>query len=417
MTSSKPSDKRLPRIQVHDFSGHPFQAELSRELARRGFEVEHVHSAQYASGKGRLAIEAGDPARLSFATIDVPTTFDKYSPWGRIRFERAYVKAWRQQLKRSRPDLVVACNVPLLALNGLRAWATRNKQPWILWHQDIFSLAMGDELDRRFPTSLARIGRSYFVSRERKAVASATRVVAIGDEFAKMYASWGIARDKFEVISNWAPVDDIKPVERDNPWALEHLDGRDDLRLLYAGMLGRKHNPQLLVDLLDGLRANGCEAELVVVSEGEGADELSAAALDRVDGDITVLPFQSATDLPRVLGAGDVLVAILEPEASKFSIPSKVLSYLAAGRPILGLMPADNPAAQDIAAIGGFVANPDVAGVASSVEWLKKLSGDGETQDSIGRRARQLAEEKFGIAPITDRFVRVIESAVRRPPW
>ena len=32
-------------IQVHDFSGHPFQAELSRELATRGHSVDHVYSA------------------------------------------------------------------------------------------------------------------------------------------------------------------------------------------------------------------------------------------------------------------------------------------------------------------------------------------------------------------------------------
>ena len=61
-----------------------------------------------------------------------------------------------------------------------------------------------------------------------------------------------------------------------------------------------------------------------------------------------LLPFQPAEQLSEVLGSGDVLVALLEPGASKFSIPSKVLSYLAAGRPVLGIMPADNPAAVDI---------------------------------------------------------------------
>ncbi len=29
------------RILVHDYSGHPFQAQLSRELARRGHDVVH----------------------------------------------------------------------------------------------------------------------------------------------------------------------------------------------------------------------------------------------------------------------------------------------------------------------------------------------------------------------------------------
>lgn len=400
------------RIQVHDFAGHPFQADLSRELARRGFDVDHVYSAQYASGKGRLQHEPGDPENLIFTPIEVDAGFDKYSPVGRARYELAYAAAWKRHVKTSHPDCVIACNVPLLALNRFRAWASRVKQPWILWHQDIFSLAMGDELDRRFPAPVSRLGRSYFTSRERKAVASASRVIAIGEEFRKQYHEWGIDPAVFDIIPNWAPVDDIKPVERENRWALDHLANLSGLRLLYAGMLGRKHNPQLLVDLLDGMGDASPKVELVVVSEGDGADDVRRAAAERMDNVITVLPFQSAGDLPQVLGSGDVLVAILEPEASKFSIPSKVLSYMAAGRPILGLMPDDNPAADDIRATGGFVATPDAEGVKRSVAWLAQLMDEPELIEQTGRKARQLAEEKFGVGPITDRFVSVIEKAL-----
>lgn len=400
------------RIQIHDFAGHPFQADLSRALARRGFHVDHVFSGQYQSGKGRLRREQGDPETLTFTPIGVATEFDKYSPVGRIRFELAYASAWKKQVKESAPDVVLACNVPLLTLNRFRSWAGRNKQPWILWHQDIFSRAMGDELDRRFPGPLARLGRSYFTSRERKAASSAARVVAIGEEFRKLYTEWGIDPAAIEIIPNWAPVDDIKPAERDNRWALEHLSSGVGLRLLYAGMLGRKHNPQLLVDLLDGLLGDSREAELVVVSEGDGAEDVRKVAEERHNAHIAVLPFQSAEDLPLVLASGDVLVAILEPEASKFSIPSKVLSYMSAGRPILGLMPDDNPAAEDIRATGGFVATPDEAGLTSSVQWLTRLIDEPKLVEQTGVRARELAEAKFGVEPITDRFVAVIESTL-----
>ena len=398
-----------PRIQVHDFSGHPFQADLSRELARRGFEIEHAFSDKYRSGKGRLQHEPGDPDNLTFTPIKVETEFDKYSPVGRIRFERAYAKAWKRQLKAAKPDLVIACNVPLLSLNSFRSWAKRKKQPWVLWHQDIFSSAMGDELDRRLGGAVARLGRRYFTAGERRTVASATRVIAIGDEFAKQYSEWGIPSSHFTIIPNWAPVDDIKPAERDNQWALNHLTAGKGLRLLYAGMLGRKHNPQLLIDLLDATSAHH-QAELVVVSEGDGASDIRLVAEEPAQRNITVLPFQSAEDLPLVLGSGDVLVAILEPEASKFSIPSKVLSYMSAGRPILGLMPADNPAAEDITATGGFVSTPDAAGIRTAVDWIDGLIASPELIESTGKRARRLAEDKFGIEPITDQFVAVIES-------
>lgn len=404
------ADRSL-RIQLHDFAGHPFQADLSRELARRGFVVDHVFSAQYSSGKGRLHHDEGDPASLTFTPIGVDAEFDKYSPVARSRYELAYATAWKKHTRETRPDVVFACNVPLLTLNRFRVWAGRARQPWILWHQDIFSRAMGDELDRRFPRAIARPGRAYFTSRERKAVARATRVVAIGDEFRRLYDAWGIDPASIEIIPNWAPVDDIKPTERDNSWSLERLDSGRGLRLLYAGMLGRKHNPQLLIDLLDAISVSH-DAELVVVSEGDGAEDVHQAGATRPEANITVLPFQSAEDLPRVLGSGDVLVAILEPEASRFSIPSKVLSYMSAGRPILGLMPADNPAAADILATGGLVAPPDAEGIRAAAAWVDGLVADPELIESTGKSARRLAEDKFGIEPITDQFVAIVEAAL-----
>ena len=48
---------------------------------------------------------------------------------------------------------------------------------------------------------------------------------------------------------------------------------------------------------------------------------------------------ESVEQLAATLGSADILLGLLEPEATAFSIPSKVLSYMSAGRPIVGLMP------------------------------------------------------------------------------
>jgi glycosyltransferase involved in cell wall biosynthesis len=206
---------------------------------------------------------------------------------------------------------------------------------------------------------------------------------------------------------------EITPRPLDNPWSAEWIAERGDITLLYAGTLGRKHNPGLLVDLLEKVRAGGVDARLLVASEGEGADLIRARVGDFPPGAIRVIPFQPADQFPDMLGAGDVLVAILEPGASKFSIPSKVLSYLAAGRPLLGLMPADNPAADDITAAGGLVAPPTPAGVAGAAEWIASISGDATARTELGKRSRRLAEEKFNINHISDQFAEIISAAAK----
>ncbi len=399
------------RIVVHDFSGHPFQAELSRKLADRGHTVDHVFSEQYVSGKGHLERQADDPDGLTFSGITIPTPFKKYAALGRLRFERAYAKHWIKQLEEQQPDRVVACNIPLFALARFARYARRRKLPWVFWHQDIYSFALGDELGRRLPRPIAAVGAGVLVGMERRCATRADHVVAIGPAFMDVYDDWGIPATRASVIPNWAPLEDVYPADRDNRRSTDLFDPDATLRLLYAGTLGRKHNPLLLVDLLRTIRARGIDAALTVVSEGEPADELAEIARREPGLSMRVLPFQPAADLPEVLGSADVLVALLEPDATKFSIPSKVLSYMAAGRPILGLMPADNPAATDIRASGGFVTEPGANAAELSADWLAELVKDAEGMAEIGQRTRLVAEQKFEAGSITDRFEAVLQTA------
>ncbi|MFJ7748588.1 glycosyltransferase [Arthrobacter sp. NPDC097144] len=404
------------RIQVHDFSGHPFQAELSRELAARGHSVDHVYSTQYGSGKGTLERTAADSEQLSFSPLTAKQPFQKYSAVGRIRFERSYSAAWLAHTKETVPDCVVACNVPLFALADFRRAAARRGLPWVLWHQDLFSNAISEELGRKLPGAAAGTGGALVRRIEAGVVSGARQVVAIGEEFRQAYRQWGLDTGHVTIIPNWAPIDEITPRPRDNAWSATHLPHEGELRLLYAGTLGRKHNPLLLGALLRESLSAGLPVRLIVASEGEGIDMLREDLAREPELPVTLLPFQPAADLPEMLGSADVLVTILEPGASRFSIPSKVLSSLAAGRPILGLMPEDNPAADDIKEASGFVGPPTDYGVAAAVGWLRRLDEDPAAAKAAGARGRRIAENRFGIGPIADRFEAVLKHAVAGLP-
>ena len=403
------------RIQMHDFSGHLFPAELSRELVARGHSVDHVYSTQYASGKGTLERTADDSERLTFSPLTAQQPFQKYSALGRIRFERSYAAAWLDHAGTTKPDCIVSCNMPLFSLDAFRRSAARRKQPWLLWHQDLFSNAIAEEISRKLPGPAAFAGRAQVRRMEAGVVRSATQVVAIGEQFRQTYRHWGLATDHVTIIPNWAPLEEITPRPRENEWSAQHLPAGKELRLLYAGTLGRKHNPLLLAALLRSALAAGLPARLIVASEGEGIDMLREDLAREPELPVTLLPFQAAADLPDMLGSADVLISILEPGASRFSIPSKVLSYLSAGRPVLGLMPEDNPAAADILAASGFVGPPTDFGVAAAVGWLRPLHADPAAAHAAGVRGRQLAESRFGIGPIADRFESVLQKVVPGP--
>jgi len=401
------------RVHLHDFSGHPFQAELSRALAARGHDVLHAYSAQFVTGHGLLSWQPGDAPSLRFESLTADSPMVKYSPLGRTRFELAYARAWQQQLDREPADVVVACNVPLFALARMRRYFAERRQPWVFWHQDIYSLGVAGEAARKLPAPAAELISRQAQRIERAQVASADAVVAIGDGFLDQYRTWGVPTDHVRVIPNWAPLDHLVPGPRDNAWAARNGLPSEPVRLLYAGTLGRKHNPLLLLDMLDAARERGVDALLTVVSEGVGADDLAAAAAGR--SDVRLLGYQSAQDLPEVLASADAVVALLEPDAAQFSVPSKVLSYLSAGRPIVALVPAANPSALDVQAAGGFVGEPSKEGAQAAGDWLAEVARDPEGLLTLGKRSRALAESRFDIDRITDEFETVLAAASGLP--
>ncbi len=402
------------RLNIHDFSGHPFQVQLSRELAARGHEVLHGFSTQYVTGHGRLTVGPDDPPGLRIEGITASAPMVKYSAIGRTRFELRYATAWQRALRDETFDLVVACNVPLFTLARMRHWFARRNQPWALWHQDVYSLGVAGEATRKLPGPLADLAGVWVQRVERRQIQKADTIVAITDSMVRQYEEWGVQRDGVHVVPNWAPLDEIVPAPRDNAWTAELGLPTAPLRLVYAGTLGRKHNPTLLLDVLDGCKARGLDVVLVVVSEGLGADELAVAANGRPD--VLQFGFQPAERFAEVLGSADAVVALLEPDAARFSVPSKVMSYLSAGRPVVALLPDGNPVAADVRATGGFVGTPDHNGVTAAVEWICDTSAYPEGFEAAGLRARNFATTHFDIKQIADRFEEIFGGIVSAQP-
>jgi colanic acid biosynthesis glycosyl transferase WcaI len=395
------------RILVHDFAGHPFQIDLSRALARRGHTVQHVYCQSYTSGKGDL--DAEEP---NLTIVPVPAadggSFDRYSPARRVRQELGYGARFTRVAAEFDPDVILACNVPLVAKMVSAAWCGRRRVPWVFWLQDLHSVAMATEAENRAGRAGRLLGRA-FQSVERTLLCRADAVVSITDDFEPVLGRWGVGRDSCTVIENWAPLANLPLRPRDNAWR-ERMGLGDRFTFLYSGTLGLKHRPELLYALAE---QHVDDAEVVVISEGLGEGRLREMLAERPLPNLRLLPFQPIEDYPDILGAADVLVALLEPAAGTFSVPSKVLSYLCAGRPILGAIPLHNLAARTIERAGAGIVTPPTDDEAFLVA-AKDLRNDSHQRVMAGLRGRSYAESAFDTVAITDRFEGVIAGALGR---
>ncbi len=401
------------RILVHDFSGHPFQAQLSRELARRQHDVLHISCSSYRSGKGALERVDADPPSFAIEALALSEDFDKYRPWKRLGQEVRYARLLQHRAARFQPEVVLTSNTPLAAQELFQRWCRRENVPCVFWQQDVYSAAIGSAARQRVPVA-GRLIASLVSAVERRLLHGSAAIVCITDDFLPILSRWNVPAGSVRVIENWAPLAELPQMARSNPWREEQGIGEQEV-FLYAGTLGMKHNPRLLLELARVLDGRGGSEVVVVVSQGLGADWLRAQKERLRLDSLRVVDFQPYARLPEVLATGDILMTILEPGAGVFSVPSKVLTYHCAGRPLLAAVPSDNLSARIIERAGsGLVADP--ADVGDFVAKALRLLDDRQLRVGMGKAARQYADETFDIIRIGDAFDAILASVIGGGP-
>lgn len=395
------------RIFLHDFGGFPFITDLSRELARRDHRVDHSYNARLTAGQD-VAPRADDPAGLRFVPVRTRHHFDKYSIARRVPIEVEYGRRIAHEIRRAQPDVVVSANTPLFSQRRIARAARGSGARFVFWLQDLLGVGIAGELERRF----GRLGRrplgTNIEGLEGRLLRRSDHVVAISPRFDGVLDRWGVSLARRTVLPNWAPLGNAPADEGQRLWAREMgLPTRP--MALYAGTLGRKHDPTLLLKLARQLQGVG---EFVVVSEGPFVDQLAASAAEEGLDNLHTLPFQPFERLPEVLASADVLLALLTADASSFSVPSKVMTYLVAGRPIAASMPLDNPAAVTLRDHeAGLVA--DVDDRDGFVASVRKLLDDPDLASRLGANGRAYAEAYFDLGGIGDHFEDILTGVLQ----
>lgn len=391
------------KIFLHDYGGYAFSLQLANHLAVKGENVDYIHGGGTQLVQ-RFSSNGNNSTRLKVEGIRLSAPFNKYSFFKRWVQEREYARLLKQRILSEKPDVVISANAPLDV--QYLAWkASRQLQvPFIFWWQDVISLATRELLAKKFGRLGHLIG-VYYQRLERKLLRRSERVIAISDKFRSLAGEWGVAQEKLHVLPNWAPLEDIPLLPKNNPWACAH-GAVDKFVFLYAGVLGLKHDPQVFVSLAEQFMSNS-GVMVIVVSEGLGADWLKEQKQLKRLSNLVVLPFQPYEDFASMLASADVLMAVLDQQAGSYSVPSKVLSYLCAGKPVLLSAPLENDAAMMLQEHEmGLVSPPRDDEQMCCL--AQKLFCEPELRALLSNNARVYAEDAFDIQAIAQKFLAIL---------
>lgn len=394
------------RLLVHDYAGHPFPIQLSRELAKMGHEVLHVYAAALQTPRGDLVKSELDAASLTVREMPMDPQYAKYkySFVRRRNMEVAYGKRVGGLIRSWKPEGVLSGNTPTETQDPIVRAAQDVKAKFVYWVQDFYSIAVDKLVRKKIPVIGGLIG-SYYRHMEGRQLRASHRVVAITEDFSPILRDdFQVAADRISVIPNWAPLATLPVCDKDNSWSRRHAL-QEKFIFLYTGTLGMKHNPELLLGLARQYLDND-QIRIVVISEGMGAEWLAERKKELNLTNLLLLPYQDFNVMPQVLATGDVLCAVLEEDAGVFSVPSKVLTYLCAARPLLLSVPQVNLAARIIHQqnAGLTVAPGDVP---AFLEAAEQLRANPLLAAQCATNARDYAIKTFKIEEISVKFLNI----------
>ncbi len=220
---------------------------------------------------------------------------------------------------------------------------------------------------------------------------SAVRVISPG--FKTNLIQKGVLPEKIYVISNWADTDFYKPVERDSELAASlGLEGR--FNIVYAGTVGPA---QGLETVLEAARLL-CDlplVQIVIVGDGIALADLQNLADSYGLSNIRFLGRYPAKTMPYIYSLSDVLLVHLRDDPLfRITIPHKIFTYLASGKPILAAVEGDSAFMIESVQAGLTCPPSDPKALADAVRRFYEMSPS--ERNKMGQNGRRAACEIYG---------------------
>jgi colanic acid biosynthesis glycosyl transferase WcaI len=275
--------------------------------------------------------------------------------------------------------------------------------PVLYYLQDCYPEALEHTGHIKVDGSVARLLRRW----DGKICHRSSGVVVVSDGMkALICRSRGIPEAKVSVQQNWIDKRYFDLLPNDNRWRRDAGISQEKFVVMYAGTLGYVSGAQVLVEVARRL-TNRPEVTLVCIGEGVLKANMQTAAAGAGLSNIIFMPVQPIERVAEMHAAADVTILTTQVDYPDASIPSKLISYLAAGRPVVCAAHHASTVAKIVrnANAGIIVEAGAVESVAAAISFL--LDDPAEVQQ-MGENARRCFEEQFTFEPAYDNLKALI---------
>ena len=266
-----------------------------------------------------------------------------------------------------------------------------------------------------FPEGMIRLGKlranNIFVKLWKrlfiKALRRSERIIVLGRDMGDYIAGiYPGGRNKIDYIPHWQDEKLVHPISLEgHPFIREYkLEGKFIVQ--YSGNMGLWNDMETSGKVVNR-NLNG--VYFVFIGGGMRLKELHSAISTKEPSNALFLPFQPSEKLGEVLTGCHVSLVSLREGLEGMAVPSKIYGILAAGVPVIALVPEKSEIAYIVREENcGFVINPsDTQGLNNAILELKDNQ---QLRKTMGLNGRKAFEQKYTTRIIAEKYKSLILS-------
>lgn len=176
-----------------------------------------------------------------------------------------------------------------------------------------------------------------------------TKLVVLSEDMKDFIASnREIDAKKICVIENWYhEIDSQRNLFNNEIDKFDRLEKDSRFKLVYTGNLGIAQDSDLIIDFIKN-NQNSKNISFVIAGHGNKMNELKKIEADLTFNNLYIYDFLHDEEYEKLLLLADAFVLSLKKELSGLASPSKLYSYLAAGKPTIAILDSNSHLAQFI---------------------------------------------------------------------
>lgn len=178
----------------------------------------------------------------------------------------------------------------------------------------------------------------------------------------------------------------------------------DGFKLIFAGNLGEAQSFETIIGAIDLLVKDGLNVHLIILGNGRAREYIRNKVLELgLSNNIHLWGSFESIMMPEFFSSADALLVALKKDLIfSLTIPSKIQSYLACGKPIIASLDGEGARIVEDAKAGFTSISEDIIGLKEAIKKMYLLSPN--QQIELGENARRYFEKEFEREMLIDKL-------------